>query len=176
MVLLYLCLALASALEVEGYIKLPPGIDRKTVIWTNSRVTLDGSKIAFPDLHGRFVIHGVSPGLHYLELHDPIYQYNNVVVDVSETSVSVYETLSSRPAKLEYPVVLQATKPINYFLKREGFNLMSLLMNPMVLMMGVMGFFYFFMPKMELDPEQMAQLKEMQKEMKGGLMSYLQPS
>lgn len=176
MAFLYLCIALAAALDVEGYIKLPIGIDRSTIIWANSRVMLDGTITAFPDSRGYFVIHDVAAGNHMLELHDPIYHYNTVLLDVSAQTVGVYEPLTSRPLKLDYPVVFQATRPISYFEKREGFSLMKLVMNPMVLMMGVMGFMYFFMPKMELDPEQLAQFKEMQKEMKGGLMSYLQPS
>mmetsp|Transcript_30303 Transcript_30303/g.53564 ORF Transcript_30303/g.53564 Transcript_30303/m.53564 type:complete len:177 (+) Transcript_30303:605-1135(+) len=176
MAYLYLCLALATAINVEGYIRTPPGIDRKTIIWANTRVMLDGQKTAFPDSTGYFAIRDVPPGNHVVEVHDPIYHYNTAVLEVSASSVTALEALAVRPNKLEYPLVFQAVRPISYFEKREGFSVMKLAMNPMVLMMGVMGCMYFFMPKLQLDPEQMAQLKEMQKEMKGGLFSYLQPS
>merc|ERR1712032_89062 len=76
--------------------------------------------------------------------------------------------------KLPLPVPLPLeplVANLNFFEKREGFKISSILMNPMALMMGVTLVIMLVMPKMmaNMDPEQ---LKEMQQ---GGLADMFNP-
>ena len=53
---------------------------------------------------------------------------------------------------------------------------MKIVMNPMMLMAGVMIVFSFYTPNMKMDPEAMEAMKEMQKNMNSGwLANLLQP-
>lgn len=67
-------------------------------------------------------------------------------------------------------------RPINYFEIREPFSPAKILMNPTILIVGVMLGVMLCMPKMKLDPEQMKEMQEMQKNMNNNwLSSLLQP-
>lgn len=78
---------------------------------------------------------------------------------------------SRQPLPFPLPLEPLVTKQ-TFFEKREGFQWSSYLMNPMVLMMGVSLLLMVVFPKMmaNMDPEQLAEMKEMQK---GGITGML---
>jgi hypothetical protein len=49
---------------------------------------------------------------------------------------------------VEYPLNIPAKQEADYFMVRQGFNLMGMFKNPMFLMMGFSAIMMLFMPKM----------------------------
>jgi len=139
----------------------------------NIRVTLNGGAYsAIPRHDGSFKLHAVPPGAYLLEVLDTQSVWPSVRIEVG-TSGKVRALLSHSRQPLPFPLPLEplVAKP-TFFEKREGFRWSSMLMNPMVIMMGVTVLIMFVMPKMmeNMDPEQ---LKEMQEMQKGGLTEML---
>lgn len=144
------------------------------------KIILDGKVVTYPNEHGNFHIFGVGEGVHFLEVADMFYTYPSVLVEVSPSGISATDATPSalRHDKLKYPLKLMADKPITFYEKREPFSISQIIFNPMVLIMGVTVFFTIFSPKSLLDPEQMKEMKEMQKKMNkdsSWLTSLLQP-
>ena len=76
---------------------------------------------------------------------------------------------------MHYPLRLSPERPISYFDVPESFSFKGLFANPMYLMFGVAILMTMFMPKMQMDPEQMKQMQDMQKQMKSNwLMNMFQ--
>lgn len=76
---------------------------------------------------------------------------------------------------LPYPVALTAVAPIAFFTEKRSFDYMSLLKNPMVIILLVGVFMMVVMPMMigQMSPEERAKLSKMQSE-GGGFMSMIQ--
>lgn len=109
-----------------------------------------------------------------LEILDTQSQWPSVRLDVSAKEPGKLRALLSHSRQpLPFPLPLEplVAKQV-FFEKRDGFQWSSYLMNPMVLMMGFSMLLMFAMPKMmqNMDPEQLAEMKEMQK---GGLAGML---
>jgi len=62
---------------------------------------------------------------------------------------------------MTYPLRIEPEGINQYFMIREGFSIMSLLKNPMLIMMGVTLAFTFLIPKMmaSIDPEALAEMQ-----------------
>lgn len=139
------------------------------------RVVLNGGAYsAIPRQDGSFKLHAVPPGTYLLEVMDTQSVWPTVRLDVSASAPGKARALlthSRQPLPFPLPLEPLVAKP-TFFEKREGFNWSSMLMNPMVLMMGVTVLIMVVFPKMmsNMDPEQ---LKEMQ-QMQGGLADMLQ--
>ena len=64
-----------------------------------------------------------------------------------------------------YPLVLHPHATYEYFEKKKGFSMFSILKNPMVIMMVMSAGLMFLMPKMMegLDPEEKARMQQQMK-------------
>ena len=132
-----------------------------------TKVILDGKVVTYPTDQGNFAFQGVEEGMHFVEVWDVMYTYPTVLVEVAASGNIAYDATPSalRHEKLVYPLKLTADKPISFYERREPFSISSILFNPMVLILGVTVFFTMFSPNSMLDPEQMKEMKEMQKKM-----------
>merc|ERR1712129_644722 len=115
---------------------------------------------------GSFVFLTVAPGSYLLEVHDVHNVWPMVRVDVSaKSSGKIRAMLTHTKDPLALPITLEPVlvKP-QWFEVRPPFQWTSMLMNPMVLMMGVTLLIMFAMPKMmaNMDPEQLEEMKAMQ--------------
>jgi len=145
------------------------------------RVVLDGGAYtAIPRQDGSFKLHSVSPGTYLLEVLDTQSVWPTVRLDVSATSPGKARALlthSRQPLPFPLPLEPLVAKP-TFFEKREGFQWSSMLMNPMVIMMGVTVLIMFVFPKMmaNMDPDQLKEMQQMQSSMgSGSLADMLNP-
>lgn len=95
-----------------------------------------------------------------------------VNADTATVNVVEYKYQGASRAQASYPLVLSPHAKLNYFQKKEGFNLYRAVMgNPMMIMMVVMGGVVMLFPKLMagMDKEEMAKMMEEQK--KAGLDS-----
>lgn len=118
----------------------------------------------------------VAPGAYLLEVLDAQSVWPTVRLEVTATVPAKARALlthSRQPLPFPLPLEPLVAKP-SFFEKREGFQWSSLLMNPMVMMMGVTLFIMVVIPGMmkNMDPEA---LKEMQQMQSGGLAASTRP-
>jgi len=179
--LLLTCLAIVSAAVEERPARLV--VDGRLVTGSalhEVRVVLnDGKYTAIPRQDGSFVFLTVAPGSYLLEVHDVHNVWPMVRVDVSaKSSGKIRAMLTHTKDPLALPITLEPVlvKP-QWFEVRPPFQWTSMLMNPMVMMMGVTLLIMFAMPKMmaNMDPEQLEEMKQMQGSMGGSWKDMLDP-
>ena len=105
-----------------------------------------------PLRNGQFDIYGVPPGTYQLLVHHPILHFDAIHVEVSYDDLKVVAHLMDAvfrkgPQRLKVPFGLAPSNVQGFYKKREPFNIMSILMNPMALMMLFMCGMMFIMPK-----------------------------
>lgn len=172
--LVLLLVASVSAGTISGEIYPPKSpVDRK--LWNSSLVTLriDGKRQGYLDISSAFAFFEVSDGVHVLEISHPNFVYRPIVLEVSGDNILARDSNTFKSDRIIHPLRIQTDKKYEFFEIREGFSIWSILMNPMLLMSAVMLGVAFLSPKMKLDPEQMSEMKEMQKQMGSGWMSSL---
>lgn len=89
-----------------------------------------------------------------------------VNADTGVVNVVEYKYQGASRAQASYPLVLSPHAKLNYFQKKEGFNLYRTVAgNPMMLMMVVMGGVVMLFPKMlaGMDKEELNKMMEEQK-------------
>lgn len=176
MIALLVLLSSAAAYSIAGTLTAPrPTKERyqPQLQLQGVKLVLDGKVVTYPSDHGQFVFQGVEEGMHFLEVWDMMYSYPIVLVEVTASGTSAYDATPSalRHEKLTYPLKLTAAGPVSFYERREPFSISSILFNPMVLILGVTVFFTMFSPNSMLDPEQMKEMKEMQKKMSKDMSS-----
>jgi len=128
-----------------------------------TRVTLNSGLefTTYTQVDGSFVFHRVPPGVHLLDVQSRQHHFSHVKIQLLEGSmdsprcIEYYYPGSSKQV-ISHPLDLVAHAEYQYYETRKGFNLMSILKNPMLLMMLFSVGMMYFMPKMMegLDPEQ----------------------
>ncbi|KAJ3103203.1 ER membrane protein complex subunit 7 [Phlyctochytrium planicorne] len=144
-----------------------------SLISPTSKILLDGgATFAYIDDDGSFSIN-VPEGSHLLEVLSPGYAFDKVRLSVTGTTVQAYIHLDGTswartgPA-LDLPLELPCKGQFMFFVAREGFNVWSILANPMMLMMGGSLVIFFLVPKLMggLDPETLKEIQQRQREQK----------
>ncbi len=147
----------------------------KTPYNITSRISLNDDEITtYSRTDGTFVLYNVGPGVHQLDVHNPYHFFSQVRIQLKEDAMDnpkclEYAYPGATKVATAHPLILQAHGLYEYFEKRQGFTIMSLVSNPMVLMGVMMVGMMFFMPKMmdSLDPEEKERMRkqmEMQKD------------
>lgn len=171
---IFFILGIASSASITGEVFSPKNPAEKR-FWNPSsiKVHLNGYKTTYLDASSSFTFHNVPDGIYVLEVLDTKYLFKTVVLEVLGENVVARDPNIFKGERIAYPLRIQTEKRHVYFEEREAFSIMSILMNPMLLMTGFMLAVAFLMPKMKMDPEQMQEMKEMQKQMNSGWMSSL---
>ncbi|KAF7722516.1 hypothetical protein EC973_003078 [Apophysomyces ossiformis] len=106
-----------------------------------------------------------------MEVQSIDYIFPQLRVDVQEETVrAAYTGLGLGwdhvGSVVNYPVEWRAKAEAEYFMERQGFNVMGLFKNPMFLMIGFSAVMMFVLPKMmaNLDPEAMNEFTQSQKD------------
>lgn len=97
-----------------------------------------------------------------MEIQSTIFQFENVFIDISGKSNTVRATrVFDKSVTIPYPLMLTPIHSFDYFQIREGFQIGSILKNPMLIMMGVTLLMTLAIPKMmgNLDPEALQELQ-----------------
>jgi hypothetical protein len=122
---------------------------------------------------GRFLFRQVPPGMHELTVVDALHAFPRVMVEIEADNLT--------PRFYDFPNPAQPTlrreltgglvmKPVggevDYFEKRQQMSVLSLLMNPMVLIMLFTLVVGFIMPKLMegIDPAELAEYQKLQKQ------------
>lgn len=131
-----------QSVAVNGRIAREPGSkvrpwDPYTTVSVNS---LDIT--TFVNSKGEFTLHGIPPGSHIIQINSFLYNFPYIRIDVS-TDGSIIPTLYFEGSDLSNlgPDLLSApsieifpTSSRNFFLQRQGLNILDIFKNPMMLM------------------------------------------
>jgi hypothetical protein len=163
---------LGDALQtLEGRLLVPRDIARK-----GAHVIMNGGeRLAYLEGDGSFQIHGVIAGSHILDFKAADMLFSQVRIDMSKKKRGKIRASVSEAGVVEtvpYPLLLEPKGKAQYFVPREEYNMMSILKNPMVMIMLAFGVMAFLLPKMA-DPEQMKEMREQMEELG---MDQQQPS
>ncbi|KAF7978872.1 hypothetical protein HWV62_44357 [Athelia sp. TMB] len=137
----------------------------------------DGKLSASVTRDGSFLIPDAPSGSYLLSVLAHDYTFDSLRIDVpsdSETP-SVHPYVLGTPFNpassitLPYPVTLIPRAKNAYYVAREGFNVMGMLSNPMMLIMGFTALMMFAMPYImkNLDPQMLEDMNSSQKKMMG---------
>ncbi|KAI3424894.1 hypothetical protein D9Q98_008278 [Chlorella vulgaris] len=128
--------------------------------------------LAFPLADGSFSFPEVPLGVHTLSVQVQGLLYPTIRVDVGAARKGkVSSTVADVPGApaLTYPLLLRPLTRLEYFEKRQGFNLWAFIKTPYGLMGCFMVFSMFILPRLKIDPEEY-------KEMVGGAESSDAPA
>eukprot|EP00568_Trieres_chinensis_P013777 CAMPEP_0183295848 /NCGR_PEP_ID=MMETSP0160_2-20130417/3652_1 /TAXON_ID=2839 ORGANISM="Odontella Sinensis, Strain Grunow 1884" /NCGR_SAMPLE_ID=MMETSP0160_2 /ASSEMBLY_ACC=CAM_ASM_000250 /LENGTH=287 /DNA_ID=CAMNT_0025457387 /DNA_START=53 /DNA_END=917 /DNA_ORIENTATION=+ len=148
--------------SIKGRLRLPDDKPLNTTLITLN----DGQYSTYTQAHGDFVFHAVGPGVHVLEAHSPLHHFSQVKIQLLSESMEApkcieYVYPGAPKQAIPHPLLLTAHARYEYFEKRQGFSLFSILRNPMMLMMMFSVGLMLLMPKMMegLDDDQKEQMK-----------------
>ena len=155
---------------IQGQLRMP---DDTPV--NNTRIMLNnGDRSTYSRSDGTFALYGVPPGVHLLDVYSPDYLFSQVKVQLLPDSMDKpncieYAFPGAAKQAIFHPLILKAHAKYEYFEKKAGFNVLSIIANPMVLLMLVSVGMMVAMPYMmeNLEPEERERMKkqmEMQKD------------
>jgi len=133
-----------------------------------TRVTLnDGEYSTYTNTDGVFSFYSVTPGVHVLDVHNHIYSFSQIKIQLTEDDMEnphciEYIYPGSHKNVVSHPLELIAHAKYQYSTKNPGPNFWMLFQNPMALLMLVTIGFMFIMPKImdTMDDEQKIQMKK----------------
>jgi ER membrane protein complex subunit 7 len=162
--------AATATATIKGTLLLP---DDTPVNMT--RLSLNaGEQLTYSRLDGTFAFYNVPPGVHLVDVHSHTLMFSQIKIQLLEDSMDspncieyTYPGANKQP--IAHPLVLRAHATYEYFEHRPGFSVVSLLRNPMLLMMLFTVGMMYLMPKMmdNLEPEEKEKMRaqmEMQKD------------
>ena len=131
---------------------------------------------------GNFTIHDIKPGVYIIDIISPIHHFSQVKClykPINKSESILDDTAIARKPDFScieyyYPgatkrtidesnlLVLTVLASYEYFETKRGFSLLSILKNPMVLMMILTGGIMYMLPKMMegMDPEERAMMQK----------------
>jgi len=165
----------SNALDLKGKIiwnQLCP--DAKTL--GSAKAILDNGFNHYGSItrDGSFVIPDVREGTYVLNIvaRDHLFdQYRIDIVDsLSPPEVRPYipgtplSSTANSPITVTYPLSIHPRYKNEYFVPKQSFNVMGMLQNPMIMMMGAVGVMVLALPYMmnNLDPEQLKEVQQSQ--------------
>ncbi|KDQ63805.1 hypothetical protein JAAARDRAFT_29852 [Jaapia argillacea MUCL 33604] len=166
-----LCCA-ALALDVKGRIDWNDACPGVGELGAAKVILDDGRWSSGIRRDGSFKIPDVEPGTYILSVQAHDHTFDKLRIDVVSTSplpeihpyIPGTPLSPASPVVLPYPITLSAKGRHNYFVERQGFNLMGMFQNPMMLMMVVGGAMVFAVPYLtkNMDPEMLQEVAERQ--------------
>eukprot|EP00054_Salpingoeca_dolichothecata_P019930 m.124853 g.124853 ORF g.124853 m.124853 type:complete len:207 (-) comp23436_c0_seq3:34-654(-) len=152
--------------EVTGRVEIPEGCSDPTAFLQNTRVILNAGQFVAPlTRSGKFMFRDLPTASYLLEVQSPNYIYQPLRVDVPSENFDFRalkaDFIGGGPTK-KVELALQPIRPAQYFELRKGYNILELLMNPMILMMALPVVFIFLVPKMMegLDKEELEKAQQ----------------
>lgn len=138
---------------------------RKTLMQVKILVNY-GQYVGYPRKDGTFEIDGLPSDSYVVEVTHPKYIYEPMRVDItSKGKIRARRVNYIQPSlvqTMEYPLVFRPKNRHNYFVPRETWRIMDLILNPMVIMMVVPLVIIWLLPKMMTPQEVQNQRDNMQ--------------
>lgn len=157
-------------MTIEGRLQFPDD----TPYNTTTRITVNhGEYTTYSRRDGNFTIHDIVPGIYLLDVHSPTHHFSQVkclfkpdAVKEGKPAFNCLEYLYPGAPKQAVAdiLVINALATYEFFEVRKGFSILSMMKNPMVLMMLFTVGIMYAMPKLMegLEPEER---ERMQKQM-----------
>ncbi|KAL7458444.1 hypothetical protein ACHAWC_011085 [Mediolabrus comicus] len=153
--------------SIQGRLRLPD----PSASLNSTRITLnDGSHTTYTQPNGNFIFHRVPHGIHLLDVQSREHHFSQIKIQLLEDAMDSpkcieYVYPGAPKQAIPHPLELTAHASYEYYEKRQGFSIFSILKNPMLLMMIFTFGMIFMMPRlmedMDDDQKQMMQ-KQMQ--------------
>ncbi|KAK9358268.1 hypothetical protein V1504DRAFT_300692 [Lipomyces starkeyi] len=116
-----------------------------------------------------FVFLNVTAGSYALSVNSVEHVFPTLRVDVAESDVEVFLTHRGnewdfKGPRQPYPIELKPFSPVVYYQYREGFNILKLFKNPMLIVSLLTLGMVFVLPRImdSLDPEQLKEIQQQQ--------------
>ncbi|KAI8923786.1 hypothetical protein BC831DRAFT_469265 [Entophlyctis helioformis] len=145
LVLLLLSSISAHAASLRGRIATNLVLTDLADLPINSKVIINfGELVSQVSEDGEFFFPSIPDGSHQLQIMAGRFGFDTIRLDTAAG-----KSWSRIGSYLSTPLVLEPLGSYNVFKEREKFNIMSLFMNPMLLMTGVTLALFFVLPKMQ---------------------------
>lgn len=154
-------------------------------VGSSAIVMIDGGeRSALADATGNFILGGVDPGTHILEIVSDDMVFPSIRLEVNERGANRYRAIvndgsgrvllnaftdisaaqAAAAADRDYPtLVIEPLGRHGYFVPRQAFSILSIIANPSILIMVVAMGMMYVMPMIADQDEMRAQMKEMQR-------------
>ena len=131
-------------------------------------VVVDGGKYrGFLKSNGGFTINQVPPGSYLVEVISPNHVFEPARVDISSKSGKIRARKANllKPTQvlhLPYPLRFKAEEQAQFFEKRESWSMLSMLKNPMILLLIAPVILMLIVPKLmkSVDPEYQKEMQD----------------
>ena len=185
LIVIAICISVVSWLDVGGKLVMPEraGIAPRSD-YSKTTVKLEGeglSFITYPYSSGLFKFTNIPTGNYIMTIDDVEYFYESVAVEVylhkdkEVIRTNIYDIKNGKGSIVKHPVYFSPVGPKIYDEIKEAFSFVSLLKNPMIIMMLVSVGLVFLMNKMpKPDKEQMAEMNKQMGSVK--MPSFLSPN
>lgn len=152
-----------STVQISGTVNIPSKYassegSKKAHLMLGCKILLHGSPHfeVLPTSDGSFVVDNVPEGQYMLQVSHPQLRFDPVYIEAVrkgpgqlKVAAHLLDFSHGKGLKLKYPLGLAPSDVTNYFEKREEFNILSVLKNPMMLIGLVTCGMVFLMPKVQ---------------------------
>ena len=165
--------------QIKGelvFSSIPTGLDLKE-LFQNTQVTV-GSRYGFLRSDGSFVVSNLPSGSFILEVNCPKFEFPLVRIDINPKNDHirarrldlVKPNHVSQDSSLVYPLILTPERTKDYFEQKQPWNLSSILMNPMVLMLVLPASLMLILPKLmgSMDPNAQKDMEDSMQKLQSG--------
>jgi ER membrane protein complex subunit 7 len=151
-------------MSIEGRLQYP---NKMPYNITTPIIVNHGEFTTYSRNDGNFTIHDIVPGVYLIDVQSPMHHFSQIKClykpEAIQENKPIFSCLEYHyPGAVKQPVenmlVISALGTYDYFELKRGFSVMSLIKNPMVIMMILSAGMMYMLPKMmeNMDPEERA--------------------
>ncbi|KAI9142493.1 hypothetical protein BKA69DRAFT_1021630, partial [Paraphysoderma sedebokerense] len=120
---------------------------------SSTKVILNGGQFSTNiKSNGKFEFIDIPEGSYLVSILSNTFFFDKIRIDIGKNNIAYRSGLgfewSASQEEIAYPPQIAAVGTKQYLAARESFSVVSLLANPMILMMGFTGLMLFAMPKL----------------------------
>jgi len=143
-----LCASEVERFKLEGSISFPQTNFNDDVATLSLQGDYSDRYYATSRKDGSFTFFNLPSGAYLMQVHASNWTFIPIRVDVSKSGLIKASKISTPSTNIPHPLKIEPDFRADYFMVREGFNVGSLLKNPMIIMMGVTFLMIVVLPKL----------------------------